>query len=524
MRTVSASTRTEVPLPVDQPGRRGVEVAVRGISKRYGHTNALREVTLEIKPGTVHALVGENGAGKSTLGKVIAGVVAADSGELLVDGQVRGYRGPREALADGITIIDQEFALLWSHSVLDNVFLGQERQSRAARLRAFQALQSRVGFNLDPGQIAGRLRVAEQQQVEILRAVSRGSRLIVMDEPTAALSRPEIASLLSLVTSLARNGVSIVYVSHALEEVLSIADVVSVLRDGRLVWTHDAAEQTKDSLVSAMLGRSLDAAFPPREPRTAEAPVRLSVRGLARAGLLSDISFDLHEGEILGLAGLVGSGRSELGHALFGADGSTGEIRLDGKPWTPSSPTAALRAGISLLPESRKEQGLMLQNSIAYNVTLPILAQLSVGGLISRDRKRKAVETTMEELDIRPRDGRLRVGSLSGGNQQKALFGRCLANQPRVLIVDEPTRGVDVGAKRAIYDLLVVLAAKGCSILLISSELEEIRGLAHRILVINSGRLVAELPADASEERLLQAMFDNAPRGDLTTDRRPASV
>jgi ABC-type sugar transport system ATPase subunit len=504
--------REKTPVP-----RSGIAVIVRGISKTYGHTQALRRVTLELEPGTVHALVGENGAGKSTLGKIIAGVVSPDSGELLVDGQVRSFRAPRDALGDGITIIDQEFALLWSHSVLDNVFLGQDRKSRSVRLQEFRALQSRVGFDLDPGEKAGRLRVAEQQQVEILRAVSRGSRMIVMDEPTAALSRPEIASLLRLVTSLARDGVAIVYVSHALEEVLSIADVVTVLRDGELVWTRSAAEQTKATLVSAMLGRSLDAAFPPRT-RPSGSAVRLSVRGLARPGVLHDISFELREGEIVGLAGLVGSGRSELAHALFGADPSTGEILLDGKAFSPSSPTAALRAGVSLLPESRKEQGLMLQNSVAYNVTVPILGKFSVAGLIRRGRKRQAVDATIQDLDIRPRDPRQRVGSLSGGNQQKTLFGRCLANQPRVLIVDEPTRGVDVGAKRAIYDLLTTLARSGCAVLLISSELEEIRGLAHRILVISSGRLVTELDADVSEERLLQAMFDNSSGASIGAD------
>lgn len=501
-----------------------VAVELRAISKAYGHTYALRDVSLSIEPGRVHALVGENGAGKSTLGKILAGAVAADGGKILVNGAERDYGSPRHALADGITIIDQEFALLWSHTVLDNVFLGQARTSRSSRLREFEVLQSRVGFSLDPDRVVTTLRVAEQQQVEILRAVARRSRVIVMDEPTAALSRPEIQSLLLLVKSLAHDGVSIVYISHALEEVLEVAQVVSVLRDGQLVWTRGAAEQTKATLVNAMLGRSLDATFPAHRPPPVDAPVRLKVSGLARPGLLSDISFEVHAGEILGLAGLVGSGRSELGHALFGADRSSGEMWLDGEPWRPSSPRRALAAGVSLLPESRKEQGLMLQNSIGYNVTLPILSQLTTAGMISGRRRSQAVNETIEALDIRPADGALRVGSLSGGNQQKTLFGKCLATAPRVLIVDEPTRGVDVGAKRAIYDLLVELASQGCAIILISSEIEEIRGLAHRFLVISGGRIVAELTAPVSEEKLLQAMFASAASTSTGTKRILAHV
>ena len=510
-------------VPNGQPSharRNGVSVAVRGVSKRYGHTHALREVSLTIEPGQVHAFVGENGAGKSTLGKIIAGVVSSDDGELLVGGEARRFRGPRDALAEGITIIDQEFALLWSHTILENVFLGQPRErGRGSRIEEFDALQTRVGFRLDPRQTAGSLRVAEQQQVEILRAIARRSRVIVMDEPTAALSRMEIESFLRLVKSLAVDGVAVVFVSHALEEVLTVADVVSVLRDGQLVWTESASDQNQDTLVTAMLGRPFEAAFPPRRPAPADAPVALAARGVTRPGVLHDISFELHRGEILGMAGLVGSGRSELAHALYGADASDGTIELGGKPWRPTSPAAALRAGVSLLPESRKDQGLMLDNSVAYNLTLPILGELSTGGLISARRRRQFVDATLDELDIRPRDPQRAVGSLSGGNQQKAMFGRCLANRPRVLIADEPTRGVDVGAKRAIYDLLVGLADAGCAILLISSELEEVRALAHRILVMHAGRLVAELPADADEEKLLRAMFGGTTRGSRGEER-----
>ena len=297
-----------------------------------------------------------------------------------------------------------------------------------------------------------------------------------------------------------------------------------MLRDGKLVWTRDAAGETRDSLVGGVLGRSLDGAFPPSQPPPSDPPVRLAVRGLSRPGLLHEISFDLREGEILGLAGLVGSGRSELAHALFGADKSTGTLLLDGHEWKPSSSRGALRSGISLLPESRKHQGLMLQSSIAYNLTLPVLKRPTVGGVISGRRKKQAVEATIQAFDIRPADGRLPVRLLSGGNQQKTMFGRCLATEPRVLIVDEPTRGVDVGAKPAIYNLLVKLASEGCAVLLISSEIEEILGLAYRILAINSGRIVAELPAGASEERLLQAMFDRAPRESLNGERSPANV
>ena len=334
----------------------GAEIRAVGISKRYGHTHALNDVSLTIEPGQVHALVGENGAGKSTLGKVIAGAIAADAGKIVVDGVERSYRSPRDALADGITIIDQEFALLWSHSVLENVFLGQARKSHANRLKEFAALQARVGFSLGPNRIVSTLRVAEQQQVEILRAVSRRSRVIVMDEPTAALSQPEIKSLLRLVKNLSAEGVSIIYVSHALEEVLEVAHAITVLRDGALVWTREAASQTKATLVNGMLGRSLDAAFPDRREAAVDAPVRLAVKGLSRPGLLWDIDLDVRAGEILGIAGLVGSGRSELAHALFGADPCSGEMWLDGERWRPSSRVRRWQPGFRCFPRAARSR------------------------------------------------------------------------------------------------------------------------------------------------------------------------
>lgn len=497
---------------------RDVHVALRRVGKRFGGVVALADVSLEIERGSIHGLVGENGAGKSTLGKIVAGVYRPDEGELLVDGRRVVYHSPRDALRDGITMIAQEPTLVPHRSVLENVFLGIETARAGvvdgwAMRRRFRELAEQAQIDLPAGVPARALRVADQQKVEVLRALARRARLIVMDEPTSALTTDEAERLFDLVRRLRARGTTIIYVSHFLEEVLRLVDTVTVLRDGRVVRTALAAEETSERLVQAMLGRSLDLAFPDKVYPPEDAPVVLSVRHLSRPPQVVDVSFDIRAGEILGLAGLIGSGRSEVARAIFGADRrASGEILVDGRPVRIRSPREAVRAGIVMLPEDRKSQGLHMLRSIVDNVTLPRLEAVSRLAVVGATAQRRWATRLMERVDVRAKGPSARVITLSGGNQQKVLFAKWLFAQPRVFLADEPTRGVDVGAKRAIYELIRSLAAEGKAVLLISSEHEEVLGLAHRVLVMRGGRIVAELDRDSmSTDAVLRAAFATEP-------------
>ena len=514
-------------MPADER-HQGVHVELRDISKSFGGTHALEGVSLAIGHGSIHALVGENGAGKSTLGKIIAGVHSPDHGQLLLAGEPVRFRSPRDAISRGVILIAQELATVPSLTVAENVFLGVEPrhagfQKRRELRRRYIELAASVGFELDAEANVGSLRTADQQKVEILRALCRNAQLIVMDEPTAALSQPDAKALHVVIRQLARTGTTVVLVSHFLGEVLELADEVSILRDGRLVQTVPAAGQTEDSLLSAMLGRSLDATFPPKRPVPADAPVALSVRGLTAPGV-NDVSFDLRAGEVLGLAGLVGAGRTELARAVYRANrpgagtvrvaGVAGRARAASMVSVTGTPRTAMRAGLAMIPESRKEQGLLLGRSVSENVTLSSLAQLSRAGMVRRRPERRAVRDMLTRVDVRGGGQAMVARALSGGNQQKLLFARSLLRDPRVLIADEPTRGVDVGAKRAIYELLASLTESGLGLLLISSDVEEILGLAHRVLVMRAGRIVAELTGDeATESAVIGAAFGATERG-----------
>jgi ribose transport system ATP-binding protein len=506
----------------------GVHVELRDVSKSFGGTHALAGVSLAIGHGSIHAMVGENGAGKSTLGKIISGVHSPDHGQLLLAGEPVRFRSPRDAISRGVILIAQELAIVPSLTVAENVFLGVEPrqagfQNRRELRRRYTELAASVGFELDGDANVGRLRTADQQKVEILRALCRNAQLIVMDEPTAALSRPDAEALHLVVRQLARSGTTVVLVSHFLNEVLELADEVSILRDGRLVQTVAAAGQTEDSLLSAMLGRPLDAAFPPRRLVPAEAPVVLSVRGLTAPGV-NDVSFDLRAGEILGLAGLVGAGRTELARAVYRANrvragtvsvmGPAGPAGAAGMVSVTGTPRTAMRAGLAMIPESRKEQGLLPGRSVVENVTLSSLAQVSRAGMVRPRPERRAVRDMLAKVDVRGGGQAVAASALSGGNQQKLLFARSLLRDPLVLIADEPTRGVDVGAKRAIYELLASLTGRGLGVLLISSDIEEILGLAHRVLVMRAGQIAAEFTGDAATEAaILGAAFGATERG-----------
>jgi rhamnose transport system ATP-binding protein len=486
----------------------------REICKRFGGVRAVVDASVAFAAGSVHGLVGENGAGKSTLAKIVSGVYQPDTGELLIEGEHVRFHSPRDALSHGVATIAQEIALVPARTVEENVLLGIEPETagvvrdRAVR-RRFNELNERTGFGLLPNAIARTLRTAEQQKVEILRAIARDARLIVMDEPTAALTRDESERLLEIIRQLAAAGTTVVLISHFLDEVLAVCDTVTVMRNGHIVRTAPASEETEERLVAGMVGRELTLTFPPKQPPPADAPVVLEARGLTRGRVIDDVSLSVRAGEIVGLAGLVGSGRTEVARALFGADRiDNGEILLEGRPVRIRSPRHATRLGIAMIPESRKEQGLVMVRPVRENVTLATLPAFAEAGVVNRRRERRRVRELTRELDVRGASLEAPVTTLSGGNQQKALFGKWLVRRPRVLITDEPTRGVDVGAKHQIYELIVRLAADGMGVLLISSELEEVLGLAHRVLVMRRGRVVAELSAEeATMDRVMNAAF-----------------
>ncbi|MBL8131714.1 MAG: sugar ABC transporter ATP-binding protein [Anaerolineae bacterium] len=476
-------------------------IEARGLSKRFQAVQALDDVSVIVNQGEIHALVGENGAGKSTLGKVISGIVRSDSGTLLVKGRAVSYANPHAALQDGITTISQEISLLTRQTVLENVLLGQEIVRagvlyRRAMLQRFEELQALTGFSLDPDARVRDLRAADQKKVEVMQALARNAELVVMDEPTAMLPDNETVIFLQMVRQLKAMGRTIIYISHFLQEVLDLADSVTVMRNGRTVRTARAADETPDSLVTAMLGKSIATMYPSKSPPPPDAPLVYRVSGLTSA-FLSPVDLDIRAGEIVGMAGLVGSGRSRLARTLFGAEPITGgRIAINGQTVQIRSPSDAIKAGIYLLPESRKEQGLLLKQTARQNVTLPHLSGLSnLGGWLHSRRESREVVEILKALNVQPHAPNQRVSRFSGGNQQKVLFSKWLLRRPTVFIIDEPTRGIDVGAKQAIYQLIADLAQQGMAILLISSEIEEILGLAHRVLVMRLGRIVAEVPS-----------------------------
>jgi rhamnose transport system ATP-binding protein len=493
-------------------------VDVRGVSKHFGGVQAVDDVSVAIEPASVHGLVGENGAGKSTLAKIIGGVHEADSGDLLIDGEPVRLRSPRDALAAGIATIAQEIALVPARSVMENVFLGIEPRrvgvvDRAALRRRYGELEERTGFGLDPDARVGALRTADQQKAEILRAIARDARLILMDEPTAALTADESRRLLGIIESLTAAGTAVVLVSHYLEEVLEASQTVTVMRDGKVVRTAPAEDETPETLVTAMIGRALELTFPPKRPATETAPVVLEAHGLTSAGAVEDVSLSVRAGEIVGLAGLVGSGRTEVARLLFGADRlDAGEIVVSGEAVRLRGPGHAARLGIALVPESRKEQGLLMMRSIRENATLATLPRYATAGLVRAGRERERARELSRRLDVRAPSTKVPVSTLSGGNQQKVLFAKWLAAEPKLLIADEPTRGIDVAAKQQIHNLIADLAESGMGVLLISSEIEEVLGLAHRVLVMRRGRVVEELEGDAAtQETVMRAAFAAAP-------------
>jgi rhamnose transport system ATP-binding protein len=492
---------------------------IHGAGKAFGAVTALHDVSLRLSAGEVHGLVGENGAGKSTLVKVLAGVHPLDEGGLLLDGEPLELSGPADARAAGIAVIYQEPMLFPDLSVAENLFMGRQPLGRGRRIdRSAMAgrcteLFARLGVRLDPDRPARGLSIADQQLVEIAKALSFDARVLVMDEPTAALSGVEAERLFAVVRSLRSDGVAVLFISHRLDEIFGLCDQITVLRDGRWISTDAAAGLTVDELVRRMVGRDVSALFPTVESADgAVAEPVLEVRGLARQGVFTGIDFVVRPGEIVALAGLVGAGRTEVVRAVFGIDRyDSGSVLVYGRALRPGSPSAAIAAGLALVPEDRRHLGLVMPLSVQRNATLVRRWALSVLGIVrNRAEHAEAAEWT-RRLNVKVGGLRDPVSTLSGGNQQKVVLAKWLSTRPKLLIVDEPTRGIDVGSKAEVHKLLSQLAADGVAVLMVSSELPEVLGMADRILVMHEGKLTAEIArSDADEEAVMFAATGQA--------------
>jgi len=496
------------------------------IARAFPGVQALDNVALEVFAGEILGLVGENGAGKSTLMKILSGVYAPDAGQIYLENQPLQIHNPHHAQALGISIIYQEFNLMPNLTVMENIFIGREPGrygfvDRAQLRRQTQALLDRLGVHLDPTALVRDLSVAEQQMVEIAKALSLAVHVLIMDEPTSALSETETQVLLNIMRELRRNGIGVIFISHRLEEVLAVCDRITVLRDGKPAGTLPAREASEDVLIRLMVGRSRSELFRRDEQAQTQGQMAelgasgvLEVRGLTRRGgkadasapVLDNVSFTLHQGEILGLAGLIGAGRTEVARAIFGADAvDAGEIYVAGKRTAIHSPLDAIRHGIGFVPEDRKAQGLVLSLAVRENATLASLDQMARFHFVQRTAEKAQVQRYIEQLQIRTPSQEQKVINLSGGNQQKVVIAKWLMLRPKILIMDEPTRGIDVGAKAEIYRLMHQLVQNGVSILMISSELPEILAMSDRIVCMCEGRVTGILPhAEATPERVMR--------------------
>ncbi|GAA1955600.1 sugar ABC transporter ATP-binding protein [Agromyces allii] len=481
------------------------------VVKSFGPVVALRSGSLQLDSGSIHALVGENGAGKSTLVKIVAGLYRRDAGEFRLRGEDVDFTSTAQSKAAGIAVIYQEPTLFPDLTVTENIFMGRQPVNRFGRIdrkamrREAEELFQRLGVRIDPERPAEGLSIADQQVIEIAKAVSLDARVLIMDEPTAALSGVEVDRLFAVARSLRDEGRALLFISHRFDEIFALCDTVTVMRDGAYVATTPIAETTVDEMVRQMVGRDVTELFPKTEAEIGE-PL-LEVEGLTRTGVFHDITFSVRSGEIVGLAGLVGAGRSEVARAVFGVDPyESGSVRLGGRTLPRNRPDRAISAGIALVPEDRRKEGLVLESSVARNLSLVIRNQLAKAGIITNGAENRAARVWASRLEVKTNALSTVAGTLSGGNQQKVVLGKWLATEPTVLIIDEPTRGIDVGTKAEVHRLLSELAGKGMGILMISSELPEVLGMADRVLVMREGRITAEIDrSDATSENVMFA-------------------
>lgn len=496
-------------------------IRAKGIGVAFGGISVLRDVTLDIMPGEIHGLIGENGAGKSTLGKVLGGYYSASAGALEVFGTRAHPWNPPAALARGVAIMHQELQLVPDLTVAQNVFLGIEehrfgvlKTTEAARL---DALMASSGFQLQPNAVVSTLPIADQQKIEILRALARHAKVIVMDEPTSSLSKGEITQLHEAMKALRDEGRTVIYVSHFLDDIMETTDRVTVLRDGALVATKITTQETKSSLVSAMLGDGKTETPFPQKKIPANRTAALQVNGIASRNGANGATLHVNKGEIVGLIGLVGSGRSEIARAIIGADPATsGEVVLEGAAYGKASVAKSNDLGMVMVPEDRRKQGLVMTIPVCANMTLPHLSQFSLAGIIRSGLERLRAGKLIDHFSVRPADLDGNILNYSGGNQQKVLISKWLMEDPRVILLDEPSRGVDVGARETIHNAIAELAEKGAAVLLISSEIEEVLGLAHRAYLVDRGRIVEEIdPATSDVAEVLAALFRHQGTGKL---------
>jgi ribose transport system ATP-binding protein len=510
--TTAASMATAT---TSSAGRGKVLLEMKGIGKSFPGVHALEGVSLTLREGQVHALLGENGAGKSTLIKILSGAYAKDEGEILFEGRPVAIRGPDDAQALGISTIYQEFNLARDLTVAENIFLGHlptrglRVDWKTVRQRSREILD-RLGATIAVDAVVSSLSVAEQQLVEISKSLNRRTRILIMDEPSAVLGEGDLERLFQVVRSLQAQGIGIVYISHRMKEIFELADEVTVLKDGRYVATRQVADVTMDELVRLMIGRDLKEVYPRRDPKPGE--VLLDVKNLRRPHLVHDVSFQLRAGEIVGFSGITGSGRTEVVRAIFGADAHSAEMLVLGKPYKARSPREAIARGMALVNEDRKAHGLFLKLNVTVNTTISGLKKLCRAGLIQRKKEGALVAKMIQDLRIKTPNARFIVVNMSGGNQQKVILARWLSVDTRILIMDEPTRGIDVGSKSEIYQIMDELTKRGVGIIMISSELPEILGMSDRIMVMREGTIVGELAREAASE---EAIMRHAVGGDL---------
>ena len=486
-----------------------MHILMENIHKAFGANKVLRGVDFELKPGEIHALMGENGAGKSTLMNILTGLFHQDQGKITIDERETLFKDAKEAEQAGLAFIRQELNIWPQMTVLENLFIGREiknalgvlkeKEMRALANDVFKRLNISISLNKE----AGTLSVGEQQMIEIAKALMLDAEVIVMDEPTAALTDREIRMLFEIMKELTESGVSLVYISHRMEEIFEICDRITVMRDGVSVATSFIQETSFDEIVKQMVGRELEDRYPERHPKYGKTV--LEVRGLTRTGVFEDISFSVQEGEILGISGLMGAGRTEIMRALFGIDPyDRGEIIINGKAVSIKNPSDAAKQGLAFITEDRKDEGLVLDFSLRDNIALPNLESFAPNGVVKTKDEKQFVELMIERLKVKTESPETVAGNLSGGNQQKVVIAKWVGTSPKVLIMDEPTRGIDVGAKREIYNLMNELTDRGLAIIMISSDLPEVLGMSDRILVIHEGKISGELAKEeATQEKIM---------------------